>query len=110
MLGAHHMISISTLDVSVLRTPVTFTPFDWQHAYVLFGELSFDIISRPLRSPVPEGLSTGTPYCAIQILLYRLIYITCYTYNIFRFLFYYLPCTSQRGDVVIRLPELRYVA
>jgi hypothetical protein len=36
MLGAHHMISISTLDVSVLHTPVTFMPFDWQH--VLFGE------------------------------------------------------------------------
>src|SRR6267154_5086475 len=51
---------------------------DWPRA---FGEVSFGISFRPLRSPVSKKLSTGSPYCVIRILPYHLISFTCSTFD-----------------------------
>jgi hypothetical protein len=41
---------------------------------------------------IHEALSTGTPYCALPILLHHLIYSICCTYNI---------CLSLSGDFLV---------
>jgi hypothetical protein len=70
--------SLSGESQRLARLAHSSTSFDWQCA---FWELSFDTISPPLQSLMPEGLSTEAPYHVAHILLYHLIYNTCYTCN-----------------------------
>jgi hypothetical protein len=98
-------------------TPVIPPLFAWQRA---FGDLSFEITSPRLGSPVPPGLLTETRSCVPPSSLFHPTYSSYSTCNallvfftsplLFSFTFYFLLHTSQRGDVVLRLPELAYVA
>ncbi|KAI0282775.1 hypothetical protein BGY98DRAFT_59055 [Russula aff. rugulosa BPL654] len=94
-------------------TPVIPPLFAWQRA---FGDLSFEITSPRLGSPVPPGLLTETRSCVPPSSLFHPTYSSYSTCNallvfftsphLFSFTFYFLLHTSQRGDVVLCLPEL----
>ena len=97
-------------------TPVIPPQFAWQRA---LGDLSFEITSPRLGS-LPSGLLTETRSCVPPTSLFLPTYGSYSTCNtllvfftsllLFSFTLYCLLPASQRGDVVIRLPELAYVA